>query len=132
MIKNQEKPHFDKSFDEALLRLAQTDPKELAHLIKEATLNIKEAMGKGESSDEYVQKLAQSIKRLGSPREPGFYWVRDGGGWSVAEWRCFAFANTVDAFPIKPEWYVPGNECGFQDDEFDEIGERVALPSDLP
>jgi hypothetical protein len=46
-------------------------------------------------------------------RAAGFYWVRSGDKWSVAE------------YLVTPEeWAFPGSELERLDDEFDEIDER--------
>lgn len=46
-------------------------------------------------------------------REPGYYWVKRGGHWIVAEWA-----------PIE-YWYVPGVNHGLPNDKWlEEIDER--------
>jgi hypothetical protein len=53
-------------------------------------------------------------------REPGFYWVRDGGAWAVAEWS-------------GARWWLTGAGCCFiGDDTFTEIGPRITPPGEEP
>lgn len=46
-------------------------------------------------------------------RESGYYWVLNGNVWSIAEW-----------YPEFNNWSKIGNECDFEDSDFDEIDER--------
>ena len=44
-------------------------------------------------------------------REPGFYWVRGGGTWVVAQWSGYS-------------WWVTTTDCLTYDNDWDEIDER--------
>lgn len=48
-------------------------------------------------------------------REDGFYWVRIGGGWEVAQ-------------TFMGMWTLAGMACTFSDKQFLEIGERIPEP----
>jgi predicted CopG family antitoxin len=56
MAKRKKLFHLDMSFDEALRRYVQTDPKELADMIEEAKR-------KGEEVERFIEERVDSIQR---------------------------------------------------------------------
>lgn len=56
-------------------------------------------------------------------RERGFYWVKDGEAWIVAEWQ----GDELEY------WYVTGDECSHPDGWFEEIREiKLTAPDVIP
>ena len=51
-------------------------------------------------------------------REPGFYWVRVNLRGNI----------TVAEFDPISDWWMPGNECDFPDDELTVLSERLVPP----
>jgi hypothetical protein len=49
-------------------------------------------------------------------REEGFYWVHDSLEWIVARWE--------KSWKGYEEWFVPGQELTFTDEDFDQINEK--------
>ena len=62
MAKRKKLFHLDMSFDEALRRYGQTDPKELADMIEEANRA-------GEDAEKFIEERIESIRR-GARRAP--------------------------------------------------------------
>lgn len=58
----------------------------------------------------------------------GFYWVRYGTGWTVAE-----FSPFYDEDNDYGSWYICGNECAIMTKELDEINEApLTEPGKIP
>ena len=53
-------------------------------------------------------------------RSKGFYWVRYYNEWMVAEYQ-----GTELGY-----WYMCGNECGFNDADFEDIGDQIKITGD--
>lgn len=59
-------------------------------------------------------------------REYGFYKVKYNHKWIIAEW---TLTYNPD-FEVDPSWYIPGDKHYFDDDDFQEIGERILMPDE--
>jgi hypothetical protein len=62
-------------------------------------------------------------------REAGFYWVKWGAYWTVAEFTPFYDEDGTDY----GSWYICGNECMFMTREFEEIADNpLVIPGKIP
>jgi len=57
-------------------------------------------------------------------REPGYYWIKDGGSLSIGEYRYEEWNDCC-------RWAVLGNDLMWDDDQIEWVGDRIEVPQCL-